>query len=70
MSDKLMVVVKQLREKNERLRKENERLRSLVREAYAEGFNDGGLAAHPMNPSIDWEDSWRASASREELGDE
>lgn len=32
MSDKLMVVVKQLREKNERLEEEVKRLRSLVRE--------------------------------------
>ena len=61
---------KQDREEIDRLVDEVERLRSLVREAYAEGFNDGGLAAHPMNLSIDWEDSWEASASRDELGDE
>jgi len=59
-----------LRKKNGQLKEEVERLRDLVREAYAEGFNDGGLAAHPMQRSIKCKDSWEASASREELGDE
>ena len=68
-----------LLKKNGQLKEEVEQLRSLVREAYGEGFNDGGLAAHPMQHRntwgepqhfINWEDSWKASESRENLGDE